>query len=74
MIMKNEKENSSIDKMLFNTFNLGDLEKMDPSLSDGFRMIYNKEVPVEIRLVEDEEKTQQGTQELIGVKILVQVL
>ena len=32
-MFKKRKENNGLDKMLFNTFNLGELETMDPSLS-----------------------------------------
>ena len=36
-------------------------------------MIYHKEVPVDIRLIDEDDKSSSGSQELINAKILVQV-
>ncbi len=44
---------------------------MDPSLENNFRVIYNKEIPMEIRLVET-ETPETGSQEVINAKLLVQ--
>jgi len=39
----------------------------------GFRVIYDKEVPIELRLVEEErDSTEAGTLESIKTKILIQ--
>ena len=48
------------------------IEEMDPSVSDGFRVIYDREVPFELRLQESAEARQEvGALEAIKVKILV---
>lgn len=46
-------------------------EDLDPSMSDGFRLIYNREVPIEVRNQIGNEKAHEGTLEIITVKILV---
>ncbi len=65
------KENSKLDEQLFSTGKISHLEKMDPSLENGFRIIYHKEVPMEIRLMEG-ETAEGGSEEMINAKILVQ--
>jgi len=49
------------------------LEEMDPSLTDGFKVAYDKEVPLELRL-QDASTDQQdvGTLESIRTRVLVQ--
>ena len=48
------------------------IEEMDPSVADGFRVIYDREVPFELRLQESAEARQEvGALEAIKVKILV---
>lgn len=55
-----------VDKMM------SSIEDMDPSLSDGFRVIYNRECPFELRVQESLEGSREvGTLEAIQVKILV---
>jgi len=45
---------------------------MDPSVADGYRVIYDREVPFELRLQESSEGEQEvGTLEAIKVKILM---
>eukprot|EP00511_Aplanochytrium_stocchinoi_P004054 CAMPEP_0204837724 /NCGR_PEP_ID=MMETSP1346-20131115/28788_1 /ASSEMBLY_ACC=CAM_ASM_000771 /TAXON_ID=215587 /ORGANISM="Aplanochytrium stocchinoi, Strain GSBS06" /LENGTH=240 /DNA_ID=CAMNT_0051973353 /DNA_START=108 /DNA_END=830 /DNA_ORIENTATION=+ len=48
------------------------IEELDPSLSDGYRIIYDRECPVELRFQETAESPQEvGTLEAIKVKMLV---
>jgi len=67
-------DDKSMDNMsMLNSFDLGALEEMDPSLNGGYRVVYDKEVPIELRLVEDEkEANEMGTLESIKTKILIQ--
>ena len=45
---------------------------MDPSVADGYRIIYDREAPLELRLQETVDGPQEvGTLEAIKVKILV---
>ena len=63
------------------SFDLGTLDEMDPSLSNkffdadgGYRVVYDKEVPIELRLVENEKDAEEpGTLESIKTKILILV-
>jgi len=56
-----------------NVNDLLSLEEMDPSLADGFRVAFDKEVPLELRL-QDETANQEdvGTLETIRTRVLVQ--
>jgi len=46
---------------------------MDPSLIDGYRVIYDREVPFELRLQDGVSKPMEvGTLEAIRVKIMIQ--
>jgi len=47
------------------------IDEMDPSMMNGFRTIYDREVPFEVRTKSGEERTKQGTLESIKIKILV---
>lgn len=52
---------------------MASMEEMDPSLADGFRAIYDREVPLELRVQESVDGPQQvGTMEALKVKVLVQ--
>jgi len=54
------------------SFEFPQIEDMDPSLSDGYRLIYDREVPMEIRSVPIiGEKTNTGVLESIKVKMLI---
>eukprot|EP01060_Flectonema_neradi_P020752 TRINITY_DN2824_c3_g1_i1.p1 TRINITY_DN2824_c3_g1~~TRINITY_DN2824_c3_g1_i1.p1 ORF type:complete len:257 (+),score=53.90 TRINITY_DN2824_c3_g1_i1:37-807(+) len=47
------------------------IDEMDPSLSDGHRTLYNREVPFELRTQESAEKPNDvGTTEGVKVKVL----
>ena len=47
------------------------LEALDPSTTDGYRVIYSREVPIEVRSqIDDEMSPVDGNMETIQVKIL----
>ena len=50
--------------------NLSSVEAKDPSLVDGFKIIYNKEVPLDIKLETDEQPKDIASVEPIRCKIL----
>ena len=67
---KEEKEYHSI----LNSFDFTHIDELDPSLTDGFKLIYDREVPFELRIQENNEVPQEvGTLEAIRVKLLQQI-
>lgn len=57
---------------LLNAFDFSAIEEMDPSVQDGHRVIYDREVPFELRAHEFAEgPAESGSLEAIKVKILV---
>uniref|UniRef100_A0A7S2UUP1 Spindle assembly abnormal protein 6 N-terminal domain-containing protein n=1 Tax=Fibrocapsa japonica TaxID=94617 RepID=A0A7S2UUP1_9STRA len=57
---------------LMQTLDFSAIEEMDPSVVDGHRVIYDREVPFEVRLQDSAEAPQQvGTLEAIKVKVLL---
>lgn len=47
------------------------LEDLDPSISDGYRIIYDREVPVECRTRTGTEDARQGVLESVKIKMLM---
>mmetsp|Transcript_22701 Transcript_22701/g.20180 ORF Transcript_22701/g.20180 Transcript_22701/m.20180 type:complete len:230 (+) Transcript_22701:17-706(+) len=59
-------------KSILNAFDFHAIDEMDPSLADGHRVIYDREVPFELRIQDSDTGPQEvGTLEAIKVKILV---
>ncbi len=53
-------------------FDLSNLADLDPSVADGYRVIYEREVPFELRLSQGTGGPQQvGTLEAVKAKVLV---
>jgi hypothetical protein len=52
-------------------FDFGSMEDLDPSLGQGFKTVYDREVPFEVRSRFGEEQSKPGQLELIKVKILI---
>ena len=50
---------------------MSSLEELDPSVADGYRVIYDREVPVECRTRSGSEDARQGVLESIKVKMLM---
>ena len=68
---KEEKEISTV----LNTFDFTHIDDLDPSLQDGYKLIYDRDVPFELRIQNENEAPQEvGTLEAIRVKILQLVL
>ena len=60
------------DPSIMSTFEMGAVDEMDPSLAEGHRIIYDREVPFELRIQEAGQTPQEvGTLEAIKVKVLV---
>ncbi|CAI2379546.1 unnamed protein product [Moneuplotes crassus] len=59
-------------KSVLNAFDFQAIDEMDPSLSEGHRIVYEREVPFELRIQDNDTGPQEvGTLEAIKVKILV---
>lgn len=57
---------------LLNSFDFSAIEEMDPSLSDGHRVIYDREVPFELRIQDSTTGPHEvGTLEAIKIKVLL---
>eukprot|EP00638_Chattonella_subsalsa_P005567 CAMPEP_0117755376 /NCGR_PEP_ID=MMETSP0947-20121206/13413_1 /TAXON_ID=44440 /ORGANISM="Chattonella subsalsa, Strain CCMP2191" /LENGTH=227 /DNA_ID=CAMNT_0005574695 /DNA_START=237 /DNA_END=920 /DNA_ORIENTATION=- len=57
---------------IMQSLDFSSIEEMDPSIADGHRIIYDREVPFELRVQESSDGPQQvGTLEAIKVKILL---
>lgn len=60
------------DGSLLNSFDFSAIEEMDPSLADGHRVLYDREVPFELRIQDPSSGPQEvGTLESIRVKVLL---
>jgi hypothetical protein len=60
------------EQSVLNAFDFSQINEMDPSMVDGHRIYYDREVPFELR-IQDENSTPQevGTLEAIRAKVLV---
>jgi hypothetical protein len=57
---------------LLQSFDFAAIEEMDPSLADGHRILYDREVPFELRIQDSTSGPQEvGTLEAIRVKVLL---
>ena len=60
-----------VDPSLTSTFDKGRVDEMDPSLAEGHRIIYDREVPFELRIQEAGQEPQEvGRLEAVKVKVL----
>jgi|Transcript_30457 hypothetical protein len=55
-----------------NVFDFSSLEDLDPSLSGGYRIVYDREIPLEVRYERSDEELRHGSIETIKMKILIQ--
>ena len=73
--MKNNQKDEEIKKDDRNTilgnFDLSQIEELDPSLSEGHRLAYDREVPFELRLEDSNGPQEVASFEAIRAKILI---
>jgi hypothetical protein len=71
--MKNfrEEENKTNDGTVLGNFDFSAIEELDPSLSEGHRLGYDKEVPFELRLEDNNGPQEVASFEAIRCKILI---
>lgn len=65
-----EEENKK-DDTLMGSFDFSGIEEMDPSLSDGHRLTYDREVPFELRLEDTNGPQEIASFEAIRAKVLM---
>ena len=59
---------------VLNAFDFSAIEEMDPSLSEGHSVVFDREAPFELRIQDPNSGPQEvGTLEAIRVKILMMV-
>jgi hypothetical protein len=70
--MKNYKdeENKSTDNFVAN-FDFSAIEELDPSLAEGHRISYDKEVPFELRLEDNNGPQEVASFEAVRAKVLI---
>eukprot|EP00350_Pseudokeronopsis_sp_OXSARD2_P006434 CAMPEP_0170556218 /NCGR_PEP_ID=MMETSP0211-20121228/15779_1 /TAXON_ID=311385 /ORGANISM="Pseudokeronopsis sp., Strain OXSARD2" /LENGTH=70 /DNA_ID=CAMNT_0010866409 /DNA_START=70 /DNA_END=282 /DNA_ORIENTATION=+ len=57
---------------VLNAFDFTAIDEMDPSLSEGHTVLYDREAPFELRIQDSNSGPQEvGTLEAIRVKVLV---
>lgn len=68
-----ENTTSEFNSSTISALDLAALEEMDPALADGFKVAYDREVPLELRLQDVTAEQQDiGTLENIRIRILLQ--
>jgi hypothetical protein len=66
--MKDENKN---DNTVLGNFVFSRIEELDPSLSEGHRLAYDREVPFELRLEDDNGPQEVASFEAIRAKLLI---
>lgn len=67
----NMKEEETKDETLLNNINFSEIEEKDPSLSEGHRLLYDREIPFELRLEDTNGPQEVASFEAIRAKILL---
>ena len=69
--MKNYKEEEKTNESVLGNFDFSAIEELDPSLGEGHRLLYDKEVPFELRLEDTNGPQEVASFEAIRCKILM---
>jgi hypothetical protein len=71
---KYEEKNDVLSSTIISTYDLTGYEELDPSLAEGFKVMYDRDIPLELRFQDMSNNAQQdvGTLESIRSRILVQ--
>lgn len=64
-------EMSAHERSMLNSFDFPAMEELDPSVAEGHKVLYDREVPFELRQHNADGHQEVGTLEAIKVKILV---
>ncbi len=68
MLGRSSNQNEGGNVSFMQSVDLGGLAEADPSVGDGFRVVYDREVPFELRAHEEEE----GQLDAVRAKVLIQ--
>jgi hypothetical protein len=69
--MKNYREEEKTNESVLGNFDFSAIEELDPSLAEGHRLLYDKEVPFELRLEDTNGPQEVASFEAIRCKILL---
>jgi hypothetical protein len=69
--MKSRDEENKNESNLMGNFDFSAIEELDPSLGEGHRLVYDKEVPFELRLEDTNGPQEVASFEAIRAKILI---
>ena len=64
-------QNQKDDNTILNNFDFSEIEEKDPSLSEGHRLLYDREIPFELRLEDSNGPQEVASFEAIRAKILL---
>jgi hypothetical protein len=70
-IYKDEENKGNEGNTVLGNFDFSAIEELDPSLSEGHRLAYDKEVPFELRLEDTNGPQEVASFEAIRAKILL---
>lgn len=68
---KDEGLNKDDGNTILGNFDFSQIEELDPSLSEGHRLAYDREVPFELRLEDSNGPQEVASFEAIRAKILI---
>lgn len=54
-----------------NVFDFSSIDDLDPSLSGGYKVVYDREIPLEVRYERSDEELRHGSIETIKMKLLI---
>lgn len=70
--MKSSYQDEKNSEAVFSNIDYTQIEENDPSLTDGFRLVFDREVPFELRIGDDTSGPQEvASFESIRAKILI---
>lgn len=67
----NDEQFKKEENNVFGNFDFSSIEEQDPSLGEGHRLVYDREVPFELRLEETTGPQEIASFEAIRAKILI---
>jgi hypothetical protein len=67
----NDEQFKKEENNVFGNFDFSSIEEQDPSLAEGHRLVYDREVPFELRLEETTGPQEIASFEAIRAKILI---
>ena len=69
-----EDELKKDENTILGSFDFSSIEELDPSLAEGHRLVYDREVPFELRLEDTNGPQEVASFEAIRLKFLLSVM